>query len=175
MICKTRIITTNKLSGVVDLLSKIGLFCSNNIEETPFSKYFRLPKETDVYNVNITNVFVLASCFDVLMLLRQKKEVTLPRYHALEQSNHPCHGRLAFFHDNVITFNVFKIAYASPQQPMDFSICSICGHTCANLQQTWILPQKHPMNCHKNTKRFTAKTPNVLPQKRQMNHSENSK
>lgn len=48
---KTRIITTNKLSGVVDLLSKIGLFCSNNIEETPFSKYFRLPKETDVYNV----------------------------------------------------------------------------------------------------------------------------
>ena len=40
---KTRIITTNKLSGVVDLLSKIGLFCSNNIEETPFSKYFRLP------------------------------------------------------------------------------------------------------------------------------------
>lgn len=48
---KTRIITTNKLSGVVDLLSKIGLFCSNNIEDTPFSKYFRLPKETDVYNV----------------------------------------------------------------------------------------------------------------------------
>ena len=52
---KTRIITTNKLSGVVDLLSKIGLFCSNNIEETPFSKYFRLPKETDVYNVICDN------------------------------------------------------------------------------------------------------------------------
>jgi len=97
-------------------------------------------------NVITFNVFVLASCFDVLMLLRLKKEVTLPRYHALEQSNHPCHGRLAFFHDNVITSNVFKIAYAFPQQPMDFSICSICGHTCANLQQTWILPQKHPMN-----------------------------
>lgn len=109
------------------------------------------------------------------MLLRQKKEVTLPRNHALEQSNHPCHGRLAFFHDNVITFNVFKIAYAFPQQPMDFSICSICGHATANVQQTWILPQKHPMNCHKNTKRFTAKTTNKTQRKLQMNHNENLK
>ncbi len=43
------------------------------------------------------------------------QEVTLPRYHALEQSNHPCHGRLTFLHDNIITFNVFKISYALPQ------------------------------------------------------------
>ena len=66
---------------------------------------------------------------------------------------------------SMITFNVFKIAYAFPQQPMDFSICSICNHACANLQQTWILPQKHQMNCHKNTKRFTAKTTNKTQRK----------
>ncbi len=66
---------------------------------------------------------------------------------------------------SMITFNVFKIAYAFPQQPMEFSICSICNHACANLQQTWILPQKHQMNCHKNTKRFTAKTTNKTQRK----------
>lgn len=43
------------------------------------------------------------------------QEVTLPRNHALEQSTHPCHGRLTFLHANVITFNVFKNAYALPQ------------------------------------------------------------
>lgn len=48
---KTKIIITNKLSGVVALLSKIGFSCSNNIEESPFSKYFRLPKDIDVFNV----------------------------------------------------------------------------------------------------------------------------
>lgn len=48
---KTKIIITNKLSGVVDLLSKIGFSCSNNIEESPFTKYFRLAKEVDVLNV----------------------------------------------------------------------------------------------------------------------------
>ena len=48
---KTKIIITNKLSGVVALLSKIGFSCSNNIEESPFSKYFRQPKDIDVFNV----------------------------------------------------------------------------------------------------------------------------
>lgn len=48
---KTKIIITNKLSGVVDLLSKIGFSCSNNIEESPFSKYFRHPKDIDVFNI----------------------------------------------------------------------------------------------------------------------------
>lgn len=48
---KTKIIITNKLSGVVALLSKIGFSCSNNIEESPFSKYFRHPKDIDVFNI----------------------------------------------------------------------------------------------------------------------------
>jgi len=58
---------------------------------------------------------------------------------------------------------------------MEFSICSIYGHTTVNLQQTWILPQKHQTNCHKNSKRFTAKTTNKTPQKLQIKHSENYK
>ena len=48
---ETKIIITNKLSGVVALLSKIGFSCSNNIEESPFSKYFRHPKDIDVFNI----------------------------------------------------------------------------------------------------------------------------
>lgn len=87
---KTRIITTNKLSGVVDLLSKIGLFCSNNIEETPFSKYFRLPKETDVYNVicekanfalteniNVLNPLEKVTLFRVMKNLNSAEKVDL--------------------------------------------------------------------------------------------------
>lgn len=54
------------------------------------------------------------------MLLRQKKEVTLPRNHALEQSNHLCHRSLAFLHDNVITFNVFKMAIDLGVETPDF-------------------------------------------------------
>ena len=37
------------------------------------------------------------------------------------------------------------------------------------------LPQKHRMNCHKNTKRFTAKTTNETPLKLKINSIENSK
>ena len=70
---------------------------------------------------------------------------------------------------SMITFNVFKIAYAFPQQPMEFSICSICNHACANLQQTWILPQKHQTLYRKNTKRFTAKTTNESQRKLKIN------
>lgn len=103
-------------------------------------------------------------CFDVAQTKERSHVATKSRLRAI-QPNHLCHRSLAFLHDNVITFNVFKIAYALPQQPMDLSICSICYHITANVRQTWILPQKHQMNCHKNTKRFTAKTTNKTQRK----------
>ena len=103
-------------------------------------------------------------CFDVA---QTKKEVTLPRNHALEQSNHPCHGRLAFFHDNVITFNVFKIAYAFPSSPWNFPSAPFVATPVQ-------ICSKHGFY-RKNTKRIATKTANVLPQKLQIKHSENYK
>lgn len=47
----TKIIINHKLSSIVNLLTKIGFLCSNNIEESPFSKYIRPIKEVYTYNV----------------------------------------------------------------------------------------------------------------------------
>ena len=88
------------------------------------------------------------------MLLRQKEEVTLPRNHALEQSNHPCHGRLTFFHDNVITFNVFKIAYVFPSSPWNFPSAPFVATPVQ-------ICRKHGFY-RKNTKRIATKTVKVL-------------
>lgn len=47
----TRLIITNKLVPIVDILKKIGFICSNNIEESPFIKYINLAKEKDVFDL----------------------------------------------------------------------------------------------------------------------------
>lgn len=47
----TLLLITNKLSGIVSLLSKIGFVCSNNIDESPFSKFISPIKEADIYNL----------------------------------------------------------------------------------------------------------------------------
>ena len=47
----TRLIITNKLFPIVDLLIKIGFQCSANIERSPFVKYFNLPKELDLFSL----------------------------------------------------------------------------------------------------------------------------
>lgn len=47
----TRLIITNKLFPIVDLLTKIGFICSANIQNSPFNKYFNLPKEIDLFNL----------------------------------------------------------------------------------------------------------------------------
>lgn len=48
---KTRLITTNKLFPIVDLLTKIGLVCSANIQTSPLVKFFTLPKEFDLFTL----------------------------------------------------------------------------------------------------------------------------
>lgn len=48
---ETRLIITNKLFPIVDLLIKIGFQCSANIEKSPYIKYFNLPKELDLFNL----------------------------------------------------------------------------------------------------------------------------
>lgn len=48
---KSRLIITNKLFPIVDLLIKIGFQCSANIEKSPYIKYFNLPKELDLFNL----------------------------------------------------------------------------------------------------------------------------
>lgn len=48
---KTRLITTNKLFSIVDLLTKIGLVCSANIQTSPLVKFFTLPKEFDLFTL----------------------------------------------------------------------------------------------------------------------------
>lgn len=47
----TRLIITNKLFPIVDLLTKIGFVCSANIQNSPFVKFFNLPKEIDLFNL----------------------------------------------------------------------------------------------------------------------------
>lgn len=48
---KTRLIITNKLVPIVDILNKVGFLCSENIEKSPLIKYFNLPKELDLFNL----------------------------------------------------------------------------------------------------------------------------
>lgn len=48
---KTRLIITNKLFPTVELLTKIGFICSANIQDSPFNRYFNLPKEFDLFNL----------------------------------------------------------------------------------------------------------------------------
>ena len=47
----TRLIITNKLFPIVDLLTKIGFICSANIQNSPLIKFFELPKELDLFNL----------------------------------------------------------------------------------------------------------------------------
>lgn len=47
----TRLIITNKLFPIVDLLTKIGFVCSANIQNSFLIKFFNLPKEYDLFNL----------------------------------------------------------------------------------------------------------------------------
>lgn len=47
----TRLIISNKLFPIVDLLTKIGFVCSANIQNTSLIKFFNLPKEYDLFNL----------------------------------------------------------------------------------------------------------------------------
>lgn len=47
----TRLIITNKLFPIVDLLTKIGFVCSANIQNSSLIKFFNLPKEYDLFNL----------------------------------------------------------------------------------------------------------------------------
>lgn len=46
---ENKIIITNKLEAVCDILNKIGFDCSSNIEKNPLYKFVELPKEIDVF------------------------------------------------------------------------------------------------------------------------------
>ena len=105
-------------------------------------------------------------CFDVAQTKERSHVATKSRLRAI-QPNHLCHRSLAFLHDNVITFNVFKIAYAFPSSPWNFPSAPFVATPVQ-------ICSKHGFY-RKNTKRIATKTANVLPQKLQIKHSENYK